>query len=54
MWQGTLTRDKVVIDPLLAKSISKNGNDKVVSKVRVVVSKVGEKIYLVRLAIKSR
>ncbi|ADX83077.1 50S ribosomal protein L31e [Saccharolobus islandicus] len=46
--------DKVVIDPLLAKSISKNGNDKVVSKVRVVVSKVGEKIYLVRLAIKSR
>ncbi|QGA54855.1 50S ribosomal protein L31e [Sulfolobus sp. E5-1-F] len=46
--------DKVVIDPLLAKSISKNGNDKIVSKVRVVVSKIGEKIYLVRLAIKSR
>ncbi|AAK40682.1 50S ribosomal protein L31e [Saccharolobus solfataricus] len=46
--------EKVIIDPLLAKSISKNGNDKIVSKIRVVVSKIEEKIYLVRLAIKSR
>ncbi|WP_338600219.1 50S ribosomal protein L31e [Sulfolobus tengchongensis] len=46
--------EKVVIDPLLTRSISKNGDDKIVGKVRVVVSKIGEKIYLVRLAIKSK
>ncbi|BDB97243.1 MAG: 50S ribosomal protein L31e [Saccharolobus sp.] len=45
--------EKVIIDPLVARAVSTNGNDKIRSKVRVVVSKVGEKIYLVRLAIKS-
>jgi len=45
--------EKVILDPLLAKSITYNGKDKIVRKVRVVVKKVGEKTYLVRLALKS-
>ncbi|BAB66438.1 MULTISPECIES: 50S ribosomal protein L31e [Sulfurisphaera] len=45
--------EKVIIDPLLAKSITYNGRDKIVRKVRVAVKKIGEKTYLVRLALKS-
>ena len=45
--------EKVILDPILAKSITYNGKDKIVRKVRVVVKKVGEKTYLVRLALKS-
>jgi large subunit ribosomal protein L31e len=45
--------EKVIIDPLLARAISTNGKDKIVRKVRIAVKKVGEKTYLVRLAIKQ-
>ncbi|BFH74391.1 50S ribosomal protein L31e [Sulfurisphaera javensis] len=45
--------EKVIIDPILAKSITYNGKDRIVRKVRVAVKKIGEKTYLVRLALKS-
>ncbi len=45
--------EKVVIDPLVTKSLSTNNYDKIKSRVRVVVSKLDEKTYLVKLAIKS-
>lgn len=45
--------EKVIIDPLLADAISTNKNDKILSKIRVVVNKIEEKTYLVKLAIKS-
>jgi len=45
--------EKVILDPILAKSITYNGRDKIVRKVRIAVKKVGEKTYLVRLALKS-
>ena len=45
--------EKVIIDPLLAESVTYNGKDKIVRKVRVAVKKIGEKTYLVRLALKS-
>ncbi|BDC19799.1 50S ribosomal protein L31e [Acidianus sp. HS-5] len=45
--------EKVVIDPLVTKSLSTNNYDKIKSRIRVVVSKLDEKTYLVKLAIKS-
>ena len=45
--------EKVIIDPLVVKSLSTNGYDKIKSRIRVVVSKLDEKTYLVKLAIKS-
>ncbi|EZQ06904.1 MULTISPECIES: 50S ribosomal protein L31e [Acidianus] len=45
--------EKVIIDPVLANAISTNGYDKVVSRVRVITSKIDEKTYLVKLAIKQ-
>ncbi|MEM0362368.1 MAG: 50S ribosomal protein L31e [Sulfolobaceae archaeon] len=46
--------EKVVLDPLIIRTISTNGNDKIKSKIRIAVTKIGEKIYLVRPVIKSR
>jgi len=43
--------EKVLLDPLLASTISKN-REKVSSRIPVVVSKIGEKTYLVKLAVK--
>ncbi|WP_225905826.1 50S ribosomal protein L31e [Stygiolobus caldivivus] len=45
--------EKVIIDPILARAVSVNGRDKIVRKIRINVRKVGEKIYLVTLALKS-
>lgn len=45
--------ERVIIDPILARAVSINGRDKIVRKVRINVRKVGEKIYLVTLALKS-
>ncbi|MEM0091364.1 MAG: 50S ribosomal protein L31e [Saccharolobus sp.] len=46
--------EKVVLDPLVIRTISTNGNDKIKNKIRIGVTKIGEKIYLVRPVIKSR
>ncbi len=46
--------ERVVVDPILPRIITMNGSDKVRGKVRIVVTKIGEKIYLVRPAIKSK
>ncbi|AWR94906.1 50S ribosomal protein L31e [Acidianus brierleyi] len=43
--------EKVLLDPLLAATVSKN-REKVSSRIPVVVSKIGEKTYLVKLAVK--
>lgn len=45
--------EKVIIDPLVAEAISTNKQDKIVGKVRVIVNKIEEKTYLVKLGIKS-
>lgn len=45
--------ERVIIDPILTRAVSTNGRDKIVRKVRINVRKVGEKIYLVTLALKS-
>ncbi|QKQ99277.1 50S ribosomal protein L31e [Metallosphaera tengchongensis] len=44
--------NKVILDPLLVSAISNNSKDKLARKVRVVVLKIGEKTFLVRLAVK--
>lgn len=45
--------ERVVLDPVLVHSISTNGRDKIVRKVRVAAKKIGEKTYLVTLAVKQ-
>ncbi|ARM76473.1 50S ribosomal protein L31e [Acidianus manzaensis] len=53
----TITRhfnaEKVIIDPILAEAISTNKKDKVVNRIKVIVNKIDEKTYLVKLGIKS-
>ncbi|BCS94130.1 50S ribosomal protein L31e [Metallosphaera javensis (ex Sakai et al. 2022)] len=44
--------EKVVLDPFLLSYISANSRDKVARRVRIVVSKIGEKTFLVKLAVK--
>jgi large subunit ribosomal protein L31e len=45
--------EKVVLDPLLNQFISTNGKDKIEGRINIVVTKIGEKTYLVRPIIKS-
>ncbi|AWR97710.1 50S ribosomal protein L31e [Acidianus sulfidivorans JP7] len=45
--------EKIIIDPILAESISTNKQDKIVNRIRVIANKIDEKTYLVKLAIKS-
>ncbi|EWG07749.1 MAG: 50S ribosomal protein L31e [Candidatus Aramenus sulfurataquae] len=45
--------EKVILDPVLASIIARN-KEKVDSRVRVVVTKVGEKTFLVKYAVKEK
>jgi large subunit ribosomal protein L31e len=45
--------ERVVLDPVLVNAISTNKRDKIVRKVRIAAKKIGEKTYLVQLAVKS-
>jgi large subunit ribosomal protein L31e len=44
---------RVVLDPVLVDAISTNKKDKIVRRVRVAAKKIGEKTYLVQLAVKA-
>jgi large subunit ribosomal protein L31e len=46
--------ERVIIDPLLIKYLSSNQRDKIKSKIRLNIVKVGEKTYLARLAVKFK
>ncbi|ABP95782.1 MULTISPECIES: 50S ribosomal protein L31e [Metallosphaera] len=54
--RGTVSRhfgaEKVILDPFLLSYISSNSKDKITRRVRVVVTKIGEKTFLVKLAVK--
>ncbi len=45
--------ERVVLDPMLNQVVSINGREKIQSKVKIAVTKVGEKTFLVRPVIKS-
>ncbi|MUN28039.1 50S ribosomal protein L31e [Sulfuracidifex metallicus] len=45
--------ERVVLDPLLNQFISTNGREKIQEKITIVVTKLEEKTFLVRLVIKS-
>ncbi|AWS00049.1 50S ribosomal protein L31e [Metallosphaera hakonensis] len=44
--------EKVILDPFLVAYISTDSREKVVRRVRIVVNKIGEKTFLVKLAVK--
>jgi large subunit ribosomal protein L31e len=44
--------EKVVLDQFLVSYLSVNSRSKIKRKVRVVVTKIGEKTFLVKLAVK--
>ncbi|MCG2871678.1 MAG: 50S ribosomal protein L31e [Sulfolobaceae archaeon] len=44
---------RVILDPVLVDAISTNKKDKIVRRVRVAAKKIGEKTYLVQLAVKA-
>jgi LSU ribosomal protein L31E len=44
---------RVILDPVLVDAISANKKDKIVRRVRVAAKKIGEKTYLVQLAVKA-
>jgi|BEDMetMinimDraft_2_1075160.scaffolds.fasta_scaffold02091_5 large subunit ribosomal protein L31e len=45
---------KVIVDPLLANLVSRKGRDVCPSKVSIIASKVSEKTYIVKPALKVR
>ncbi|MCQ4344735.1 MAG: 50S ribosomal protein L31e [Sulfolobaceae archaeon] len=44
---------RVILDPVLVDAISTNKKDKIVRRIRVAAKKIGEKTYLVQLAVKA-
>ncbi|AEB94707.1 MAG: 50S ribosomal protein L31e [Metallosphaera sp.] len=44
--------EKVVLDQVLVSKLSTNSRDKIARKVRVSINKIGEKTFLVKLAVK--
>jgi len=46
--------EKVIIDPLVLNYLSSNQRDKVRGRIRLNISKIGEKTYLVKLAVKVK
>ncbi|MEM0373980.1 MAG: 50S ribosomal protein L31e [Sulfolobaceae archaeon] len=46
--------EKVIIDPLVLNYLSSNQKDKIKGRIRLNISKIGEKTYLVKLAVKVK